>query len=237
MIAITFVLFIPLAAHSQDAPVDPLAAVWKDLLSSEEAKATRAALALAAKPQEAVAFLKTKLRPVKADTKTIARLVADLSNKDYQTRETAQSELQYFGKYIRNDLQTALAAAGDAETKSRITKLIDRLVQEENEAKFGEEKPAPANPNGGGGASVAIRTVNGVTTVFINGKPIDTTPKLVTKLDPLQSWVRANRAIAILEHIGTAEAKQLLEAISLGEDTAAPTVQAQDALARLKRQK
>ena len=63
------------------------------------------------------------------------------------------------------------------------------------------------------------------------------TPKIIEKLPPPPTWVRAGRAIGVLEFVGTAEAVKVLEAVALGEDNAPPTKQAQDALARLKRKK
>jgi hypothetical protein len=218
-------------------PADPLAAAWKDLLSSDETVSTRAALTLASKPDQSVKFLKEKLRPVKADPKTVSRLMEELGSKDFQTREAAQQELEYLSKYVKKDLEEATKSSDTSEeAKERAKKLLGRLEAEEKEAKTAEEKPAPANPFGGGG-SVSIRSVNGVTQIFVNGKPIDTTPKVIVKLEPLPSWKRASRAIGVLEHIGTPEAIKVLEELCLGEDTATPTKQATDALARLKRKK
>jgi hypothetical protein len=47
------------------------------------------------------------------------------------------------------------------------------------------------------------------------------------------TWVRAVRAIALLEHIGTSEARAILERLASGEAEALPTEQARAALARL----
>jgi len=235
--------FTPLPALAQIQPAakapaaDTLASAWKDMLSGDEAKATCAALEFGKQPEVAVAFLKANLRPLKAEPKIIAKLIEELGNKDFTTRESAQAELEYFSKFIKGDLEAALKSSGEEEAKNRIAKLLGRIAEEEKEAKLNEEKPAPELGNGRGGASVSVRTVNGVTTVFINGKPIDTTPKVVAKLPPLSTWTRAARAIGILESIGTPDAVKQLEAISLGEDTAAPTKLAQDAIARLKRKK
>jgi hypothetical protein len=48
------------------------------------------------------------------------------------------------------------------------------------------------------------------------------------------AWVRAARAVAVLEQIGTPEAKKILEALTDGESEALPTKAAQEALERLK---
>jgi hypothetical protein len=50
---------------------------------------------------------------------------------------------------------------------------------------------------------------------------------------PPRSWVRAARAVGILEHINTPEARQLLQELADGEADALPTVEAKAALERL----
>ena len=215
----------------------PLAVAWKDLLNADEVKATKAILKFAKQPKEAVEFLARNMQPVKADAKKIERLVEQLGDRDFATREAAQQELEYLGKFAKLELEKAKKESENAEAKDRIARLLGRIEAVEKEEKVQKEEPAPANPFGGGGASVSVRTVNGVTQVTINGKVIDTTPKLVEKLGPSATWVRAARAIGFLESLGTPEAQKVLEAVSLGEDNATPTKQAQDALARLKRKK
>jgi hypothetical protein len=70
--------------------------------------------------------------------------------------------------------------------------------------------------------------------VFVNGKPIDLTPRLITVAGPPPMYLRAARAIAVLEFIGTPDAVLVLEAVAQGDVAAPPTRQAQQALARLK---
>jgi hypothetical protein len=226
-------LFLATAPVSAAEP--DLTAAWADLLSPDEAKATRAALAFAAKPAESVAFLKARVRPVKRDQAVFAKLVADLSDADPKVREAAQQDLSYYGKFIKGDLEKAQAEAADEESRDRLKRLLDRIAAEEKEKNPPKENPNPLNPNGG--VSVEVTVINGVRTVTINGQPLDTTPRVVKPLPPLAVWVRASRAIGVLEFLGTPDAVAVLEALSVGEDTAPPTVQAQDALARLKRKK
>ncbi len=229
---VTFLLV--LVATPVSAAEPKLESAWADLTSADESQATRAALTFAANPSEAVAFLKTRLKPVKRDMVLIAKLVGQLSDADFKLREAAQQELAYFGKYIKGDLEKARNSAGDEETRDRLKRLLDRIEAEEKEKN--PPKPEPnGNPNGG--VAVGVTVVNGVRTITINGKPIDTTPKVIKPLPPLPEWVRANRAIGVLEFLGTPEAVAVLESLALGEDTAQPTTHAQDALARLARAK
>jgi RNA polymerase sigma factor (sigma-70 family) len=57
--------------------------------------------------------------------------------------------------------------------------------------------------------------------------------RLVKETPPPQVWVRAVRAILVLEGIGTAEARQLLDVMSRGEPDALPTKEAKAALQRI----
>jgi RNA polymerase sigma factor (sigma-70 family) len=53
---------------------------------------------------------------------------------------------------------------------------------------------------------------------------------------PPAAWVRAGRAVAVLEHLGTTDAKAILEALAKGKTRALPTQQAEAALDRLAEQ-
>jgi hypothetical protein len=50
-----------------------------------------------------------------------------------------------------------------------------------------------------------------------------------------QEWERLKRAMMILEHLGTPDAKKVLEAMAAGHEDAGPTVAAKDAVERLKK--
>ena len=234
-LALLLAIGVP-SAFAQDAP--PLPAAWRDLLSADDVVATKGALAFAAQPKESVAFLAEKLRPLKAEPKLIARLLGELGDPDFRTREAAEAELDYFGKYIKFDLEKAAKDGTNAEAKERLTKLLGKIELAEKQEKNRDAKP-DANPlNGGsGGRGVSVVNNNGQITIMIDGKVLDLTPRVVEKRGPPPAWTRAGRAIGVLEFLGTPEAVKLLEAMSLGEDTASPTRQAQDALARLKRKK
>jgi RNA polymerase sigma factor (sigma-70 family) len=113
-------------AESKAAP-PALQSAWADLDSAEEAKAARAVLALGASPKDAVAFLKANLHAVKADPKLVARWIAQLDDDDFTTREAAQRELEYQGKYVKEDLKKARAGNVGAEAKKRLQTLLDGM--------------------------------------------------------------------------------------------------------------
>ncbi len=241
--ALVALLFAVPALAADDPKPAPLDAAWRDLLSADDATATRAALVLSA-DKGGVEFLAAKLKPVKADKKLLARLVADLSDTDFKTREAAEADLSYYGAFIKTELTDALKEAESEEAKARLKKLTEAIAVREKLEKLKADKekpedPAPAPGKFGGGGGVSISTVNGQTRITINGKVIDPDPKpvVIEKPGPPAAWVRAGRAVGVLEFSGTPEAVKVLEQLALGEDTAPPTKQAQDALARLKRKK
>src|SRR5438105_3735799 len=104
---------------------------WADLASPDEAKASRALLALAATPKETIALLKERLQPVKADSKRIEQLVGQLKSSNFTVRNQAMAELEYLGKYIKTDLEKAQKNHPDAETGSRLKQLLDKMPKEQ----------------------------------------------------------------------------------------------------------
>ena len=200
------------AAPSKDTPAIP-ASVWADLAGSDQVPVTRAILAVAKKPSDAVAFLKANLLPVKADSARVARLIKDLESNQFAVRQKATEELEYLDKYIKTDLEKAMESSAGAETKQRLKQLLDRLPKPAQAA-----KPLPPQARD---ESTMCRVIvaNGQQQIIINGVPVNgmaaATP--IAPPGPSAYWVRAVRAIAILEDIGTPEARQVIESLSKGE--------------------
>ena len=230
-------VYAPQAKADSTTPAAPdkaaasLPTAWADLTGTDDGKVARAVLALGATPKETMSFLKDNLFPVKADAKRVEKLIADLDSDKHPIREAAAEQLEYLGKYVKTDLEKAAADSKSEEVKRRAKQLLERLP--------GEKKDAAAPPGGKPGAqNVQVQNVAGQIRIVVNGVQIDpagAAPAKAAPAGPSPMWVRANRAIAILEHVGTPEAKQLLEAIAGGEADALPTQQAKAALARMKK--
>jgi RNA polymerase sigma factor (sigma-70 family) len=100
---------------------------WEALGGKDDARAVRALLALAAPPAEAVPFLKEQLakkKPPDDDEQRIARLIGDLNNDDYQTRQKATKDLTDLGSLAEPALRRALAGQADQETRLRIQAIL-----------------------------------------------------------------------------------------------------------------
>jgi WD40 repeat protein len=156
---------------------------WTALKGTDAEAAERAAWALAAVPDQAISRLKAALQPVKpADARRIAKLLADLDNDKFETREQASRDLETIGEAAAGELRDALRNKPSAEQRRRIDDLLARL----------------------------------------KGKPGG-------------EWLRTTRAIAVLERIGTPDARSVLETLAAGAPGASLTRDAHAALTRLKK--
>jgi hypothetical protein len=99
--------------------------LWAQLASPDAAAAYRAVCALADRPAEAVALLRSWLRPAAApDAGHLARLIADLDHPNFDTREKATRELQRLGERAEPALRRARAAGPGEETRRRIDQIL-----------------------------------------------------------------------------------------------------------------
>ena len=229
LVALALVFMSVTLARSQTAA--NLDSRWADLASSDDGKATRALLALAATPKETTAFLKDQLMPVKADPKRVAQLIKQLDSTNFVVRQKATNELEYYGKYIKADLEAGIKEGATVEAKMRMQQLIEKMPIAK------KEEPMPIAPKARPVSSISVSNVNGQITILVDGKPINMAPPApLPPPGPPAQWLRAVKAIAILEHIGTPEARQQIDAMAAGENDALPTVAAREALGRLKKE-
>jgi RNA polymerase sigma factor (sigma-70 family) len=116
---------LPRAAAPSAHQLDSL---WKDLGGNDAAQAYRAVHALAAAPEQAVLWIKERVRPVPlADAHKLERLIADLDREDFATRETAARELARLGEAARPALRKALQGRPSAEVRRQVSRLLEEL--------------------------------------------------------------------------------------------------------------
>src|SRR5262249_33491456 len=88
--------------------------------------------ALAASPGEGVPALRDRLRPAKEeelDEAAVARLVKQLDDDDFETREKASAELEKRGPKIAPVLRALLDKSKSAEVRRRLETLLDQWAK------------------------------------------------------------------------------------------------------------
>jgi hypothetical protein len=220
----------PAVKEQPRKPADRLAKAWDDLTSEDEGVASRALLTLAAAPKDAVALLKARLVPVKVDAARVKKLIEQLNDDEFDKREDAARELEYLGRFAKPHLQKALEDSPPAETKKRLTALLERIPPEGKD----KEKEAPNLM----GRNVSVSSRNGKIEILIDGKRLALEALAKPVVYPVNvRWLRAVRAVALLETVGSPEARAVLKKMAAGEKGAKPTDEAAAALARLEKQK
>jgi RNA polymerase sigma factor (sigma-70 family) len=116
-----------------DKPLSPaeLDALWIALAGDDAAKAYAAVQRLAAS-DNAVGYLRERLRPVTpADEKLLARLIADLDGDRFEVREKATSDLEKLGEVAIVACRKALAGSPSAEVRRRLEAIVTQWEQEQ----------------------------------------------------------------------------------------------------------
>jgi len=112
---------------------DRLSAIWGDLKDEDGIRAYRAIDTLARNPNEAVPFLR-QLLPLEPapDAQVIARLIADLDDDNFATREQASADLARAGPSVGPALRKALTGKTSAEARRRLMELVAPLDEQMN---------------------------------------------------------------------------------------------------------
>jgi WD40 repeat protein len=104
-------------------------ALWNDLRGDDAAKAYQAILILGTASKQAVPLLQGQLKPIPApDAKKLEQLMADLDSNQFPIRMKAATELEKMGELAEDALKKALAAGPNLEMRSRLEKLLEKLV-------------------------------------------------------------------------------------------------------------
>lgn len=116
-------------ADKRDQVATPAAleGAWTDLAGTDETKAMRAIVTLAAAPKDTVPFLKEHLKPVTVDAKRIARLIGDLDSETFAVRQKATDALEAMGEYAVQYLRGALDGTPPLDVKKRIEAILEKI--------------------------------------------------------------------------------------------------------------
>jgi len=119
---------MPAAKFAENLNPESLAKCWNDLASTDAARAYQVIGDLAQRPEQALALLKDKLAAFpKPDAEHVARLLADLDDKDFNMRQKVSVELAKLGRIAEVAMRKALENNPSAEAKQRITDLLEKL--------------------------------------------------------------------------------------------------------------
>jgi hypothetical protein len=102
-----------------------VAAAWAELAGEDAAKAYAAVWALANAPDDAVPFLRGRLRPVSGPPDNQVRaLIGKLDSPGFAAREEAEKELRELGDAVVPALRVALQAKPSGEQVARLERLL-----------------------------------------------------------------------------------------------------------------
>ncbi len=109
--------------------------LWMEL-GGGQAEGAQAGKGLAATPEEAIPFLKDRLRRAAEAEERARRLIADLDDDDFEVREKASRELEGLGPETAFPLRLTLQGSPSAEARTRIQKALDQMKTPQGELDF-----------------------------------------------------------------------------------------------------
>lgn len=199
---------------------------WADL-GKDEPEASRALLKLAATPKETTAFLKDKMPPLKVDAARVQFLLTMLGDEKDEVWKPAFEELEYFDPRLAIDIEELMPMVTDTPGRQRMVSVLsgrpaDSLGRRNVILrKQGDPKDRHFNFYADNyGSWWAEAKVERMTTDTGWG-------------NPKKKWIRAIRAINILESFGTPEAVEIIKAMATGHPDAQPTRVAKATLERM----
>lgn len=111
-------------SRKEDVP-----ALWADLAVQDGAKVHQSIWRLVARPAEAIAHLRTCLKPVAAvDGQVLAQLIKDLDSEQFRVRQKATQALHKLAELAAPALQKAVADAPNLEVRRRAEGLLQVLA-------------------------------------------------------------------------------------------------------------
>jgi RNA polymerase sigma factor (sigma-70 family) len=213
-------LLVPRGKAELKAEEDRL---WAALLS-DEPEASRAVLRFASMPQTALKIFQERLVPLRADKEKIRKLIADLDSDKEPVWKGAMESLSYLDPLLAFGPEEVLAEAITPVGKQRLAAVLTQ-----------------SDPMMFANGSISIRNIgdnrfNFVVSDLRRGvRTQESMFGLEHDINAIRrpTWIRAARAVAILESLGTPDALELLKEMATGHPDALPTVTAKGAVATL----
>jgi hypothetical protein len=116
----------PWRPRRDQLPAQTLDREWQDLLEGDALAIYAAAHNLAARPGQALALLRERVKPVPAiDSARVAKLVEVLAQQDYNARKRAAAELGKFGDLALPALRAASRGTGSSRSLVRMQQRLE----------------------------------------------------------------------------------------------------------------
>ncbi|VTR94123.1 unnamed protein product [Gemmata massiliana] len=230
---LALIALIALLSNVPAAPVpnDPagvrklLDAKWAEL-EKDEFAASRALLALSARPKEAIPFLREQLKPLKLTQDQAKRLLKDLGSDKEEVWKGAFHEMEYLDPRLTIGLVELMDQVTETPARQRLVAVLTGYEISAVALLLGEKGITLSDIGKGEGYN--FRSDRGswwaehrVERLNIGG-------------NRKRKWTQTVRAIALLEFFGTPDAVAILKNLATGHPDAQPTKMAKEALDRLK---
>jgi hypothetical protein len=178
-------------------------------------------LSLYDRPNEAVALLREKMKPLAISSDRVKSLLLKLNNADEKVWKPAFEELEYFDPRLAIGLEELMDQVTESPARQR---MVEVLSERDAGSLTGEEIKLWRgggffNFNGKRGSWWAEHRVS-----EINSGRWSTIKR---------KWTQAQRAIVLLEHVRTPEAISILKDMATGYPQARPTMVAIEAIERI----
>jgi hypothetical protein len=111
------------AIHQSSATDIQMNGWWGDL-EEDEAEATRAVLGLSTRPQETVAFLKDKIKPLKLDAVQLKAYLLRLGSSNEALWKKAFDDLEYYDPRLAMHLQALMDNVIETPTRQRMVEVL-----------------------------------------------------------------------------------------------------------------
>lgn len=222
MFAILTLLFTaPVPALDAAALKKEQDACWVDL-AKEEKTAARALLKFSNRPKETVSYFKATMKPLIIEEEAVKKRIADLASDDEKVWKPAFETFEYFDPRLAVGLQAAFDASTPGSGRQRLVAVMGDAKADQYDGK-----------------NVQLRSTGDDSFNFFADNSSWWAECKVSRLagagwNNKRQWTRAERAIVLLEHIGTPDAIAVLKSMATGHAEAAPTKTAKEALKRLK---
>jgi hypothetical protein len=200
-------------------------ALWENL-EKGAADASRALLALSDGPDQAVTFLRAKLKPLKLDALHLKAYLLRLGSDNEKLWKQAFEDLEYFDPRLAMDLESLMGRVTESPTRERLIALLTYGSPEEIKSRGKTELRRSRQLD-----SYYFESL-GKGSIFVE-HDVSRFNGWWWGKERKSKWTRAVRAISLLEHIGTPEARAVLEEMGTGYPDAQPTREARLALERL----